>query len=197
MNHRILFFLSIIIIAVGVVGILNQRSPNSLVDTSTNTTPSLKNKVITIAEATKALKPYELLETSDYKISTLEIDSTTSDVRDLSSLSSSNLNGYLVLNNIAKGSAIIPSLVESPESKTFLMHSLRENELPYGYTVKPQEEYLLSSLNIGDKVSLFIRVTEVEKGKHSNVNFISDGGNSPDKIFDLDPPFPDSFCILS
>lgn len=180
MNHRVLYFLSITIIAIGVTGIFIQRyqasSPVDAVDANT-----LNNRVITIAEATRTLSAYDILDSGDYKLRTIEVDGGVKDVRDLSSFSSVSLNGYLVRNNIAEGSAIMPSLIESPTSKTFVMHSLRSDELPYGYVVKPHEDYLLSALRVGDKVSLYIRVTEIEKEKKSQVNYVPEGSASADK----------------
>lgn len=179
MNHRVLFFLSITVIAVGIAGIFFQHYQPPT-DSRPKTEQPSTVKVITIAEATRSLRPYELIEANDYRIKTLEVDNNEKDIRDLSSLSSLSLNGYLVRNNIAEGSAIVPALVEAPGSKDFIMHSLRENELSYGYAVTSREEYLLSSLKVGGKVSLFIRVIEVEKGKKSSVNYVPEGSNSPD-----------------
>jgi pilus assembly protein CpaB len=180
MNHRVLFFLAITAIAVGIVGIFVQRYQNPSGNQLQVEQPS-GVKVITIAEASRALRPYELIESGDYRIRTVEVDSAKKDIRDLSSLSSLNLNGYLVRNNIPEGSAIIPELIEAPGSKNFIMNSLRGNELSYGYIVKSREGYLLSSLKVGEKVSLFIRVIEVEKGKKSDVTYVPEGSNSPGK----------------
>jgi len=179
MSHRVLFFLSIIVIAVGVAGIFIQRDKHS--EPQVETLKKSGSRVVTIAEARRELHPYEILQAEDYKIRTLEVDNAKDDVRDLSPLSSLNLNGYLVHNNIAEGGAIIPGLIEAPTSHTFIMHSLRGNELPYSYAVKPGEEYLLSALKVGNKVSLFIRVTEIERGKKSDVSFVREGSGSSDK----------------
>lgn len=190
MNHRVLFFLSIIVIAVGVAGIFIQRYQHPTPQTQTQTVNVSGTKVITIAEASRALHPYTILQPEDYKIRTLEVDNTKDDVRDLSSLSSLDLNGYLVRNNIPAGSAIIPRLIEAPVSQTFIMHSLRGNELPYSYAVKPSEAYLLSSLKVGNHVSLFIRITEVERKNKDAVNYVPDSGGSSDnklKKFALSP----------
>ncbi|OON42166.1 hypothetical protein BTJ39_03175 [Izhakiella australiensis] len=176
MNQRVLFFLSITVIAVGIAGIFIQRYQHSEPQAEVMQTTGLK--VITIAEATRRLHPYELLQAEDYKIRTLEVDNTKEDIRDLSSLSSLNLNGYLVRNNIAEGTAIMPALIEAPTSKTFIMHSLRGNELPYSYLVKPKEAYLLSALKVGNQVSLFIRITEIERGKKNGVSFEPDSGGA-------------------
>jgi hypothetical protein len=182
MNHKTLYFLSFIIIGVGIAGIFMQGSQQASQVERAPVTTTENSRIITIAEATRSLKIYDILESSDYKISTIKSDSGLKDPRDLSSLSSLNLNGYLVRNNIAEGSAIIPSLVEAPTSSTFVMHSLQGDELPYGYIVKADEEYLLSALAVGDKVSLYIRLTEVEKEKKSQVGYVPEGSNNIDKV---------------
>ncbi|WP_249942082.1 hypothetical protein [Escherichia coli] len=54
MNHRMLFFLSVIVITVGLAGIFMQKSetiPSSIAPTKTPT------KTIVVAEATRELKP--------------------------------------------------------------------------------------------------------------------------------------------
>lgn len=177
MNNRVLFFLSITIIAVGIAGIFFQRfqSPS---DNPPVTPHATGARVITIAEASRELHPYEILQVDDYKIRTIEIDDTKEDVRDLSSFPSIDLKGYLVRDNIAQGAAIIPALIESPDSKTFILHSMRGNEFPYSYLVKPNEEYLLSSLKVGNKVSLFIRIVEVESERKSKASYVPEDGSS-------------------
>ncbi|EOK7354511.1 pilus assembly protein CpaB [Escherichia coli] len=178
MNHRMLFFLSVIVITVGLAGIFMQKSetiPSSIAPTKT---PA---KTIVVAEATRELKPGHILVPGDYKISTFQINKDEKDIRDISSLGTRNLNGYLMRNNISQFSSILPEAVESPSSETFLVHSLGPDELPYGYPVRPEDEYLLTSLSAGDKVSLYIRLTEVEKDKETKVGFVPEGSRQADK----------------
>lgn len=179
MNHRVLFFLSLTVIAVGIAGIVMQRQTPQ--DPPPESARKSGVKVITIAEASRKLHPFDILQVDDYKLRTIEVDVDKQDNRDLSSLSSLNLNGYLVHNNITEEAAILPELIEPPTSETFVMHSLQGNELPYSYAVKHSEEYLLSSLKVGSKVSIFIRIAEVDKKSKVSVGFVPEGSGSSDK----------------
>ncbi|MCG3100536.1 pilus assembly protein CpaB [Enterobacter sp. DRP3] len=180
MNHRMLFFLSVIVIAVGIIGIVTQKNavvPHQSSITQIKTT----KKAIVIAEATRELHPRDILRPEDFRIRTIEVDKNENDIRDLSSLGTKNLTGYLIRNNIPQDSSILPAFIEAPTSKTFVIHSLNADELPYGYPVSAEDGYLLSSLSTGDSVSMYIRLVEVEKDKESKVGLVSEGSNSSDK----------------
>ncbi|WP_279156196.1 SAF domain-containing protein [Obesumbacterium proteus] len=178
MNHRMLFFLSIIVIAVGITGIFVQKKTPEV--SEVKSAPQASHTIM-VAEAIRELKPYDILGRDDYKITSIEISKESKDRRDISSLDNGDLQGYLIRHNISKGSIILPEMVESPKSPTFSAHSLRSNETPYSYKIKPEDEYLLSSLSIGDEVSLYIRLVEVDKSKKNNIGLVTEGSNSPDK----------------
>lgn len=180
MNHRMLFFLSVIVIAVGIIGIVTQK--NTVVSHQPSITQEINlKKTIVVAEATHDLQPRDILRPEDYKVRTIEVDKSEQDVRDISSLGTKNLTGYLVHNNIPQDSSILPGFIEAPTSKTFVVHSLGPDELPYGYPVSAEDEYLLTSLSSGDSVSLYIRLLEVEKDKESKVGLVSEGNSSSEK----------------
>ncbi|MTH45572.1 pilus assembly protein CpaB [Escherichia alba] len=174
-----LFFLSIIVIAVGVIGIITQKNTATPHETSIKQTKAAK-KTIVIAEATHSLTPREILRAEDYKLRTIEIDDNQKDIRDISLLGTKNLTGYLVRNNISQDSSILPTFIEAPTSKTFVIHSLKADELPYGYQVGEDDAYLLSSLAVGDRVSLYIRLIEVEKDKKDKIGLVPEGSINPD-----------------
>ncbi|AJQ98909.1 Flp pilus assembly protein RcpC/CpaB [Enterobacteriaceae bacterium bta3-1] len=177
MNHRMLFFLSIVVIAVGIAGIFVQKkAPENEVKQNAVTAVN----TITVAKAVRELKPYDILKRDDYTLTSIEVAQEIKDRRDISSLDNGDLQGYLVRHNISNGSFILPHMVESPSSTTFAAHSLRSNETPYSYKVKPEDEYLLSSLSIGDEVSLYLRLIEVDKSKKNNVGLVTEGSNIPD-----------------
>ncbi|MFI8416084.1 pilus assembly protein CpaB [Serratia sp. NPDC078593] len=179
MNHRVLFVLSVTVIVIGLAGIIMQgRHSDDTDSVKTAVSSSVKTKSITIAEALRDLSPHDIIEVKDYRLRTIEIAQDRQDERDIRAMGSSDLNGFLVRNHIAKNSAIIAQSVESPTSKTFLLHSLKKNELPYGYLVRPQEEYLLSSLSIGDKVALYIRIAESNKNNGANDGGMTEGSGS-------------------
>ena len=177
MNHRVLFFLSVTVIVIGLAGIFIQGRHADDVGAPQTVSTGVKTKSITIAETLRDLKPHDIIEVKDYRLRTIEVAQDSQDERDIAAMGSSDLNGFLVRNHIAKHSAIVAKAVESPLSKTFLLHSLKKNELPYGYLVRPQEEYLLSSLSVGDKVALYIRIAEVDKSRDAKV-----GAATPDGV---------------
>lgn len=177
MNHRILFFLSIVVIAVGIAGIfLQKKTPEPK---APDKTVSIAQTIM-VAKVMRELKPYDILSRDDYKLISIEVSQESKDYRDISSLDNGDLQGYLIRNNIANGSFILPQMVESPNSPTFAIHSLRSNETPYSYKVKSEDEYLLSSLSIGDDVSLYLRLIEVDKSKKNSVGLVTEGSNNPD-----------------
>lgn len=180
MNHRMLFFLSVIVIAVGIIGIVTQKNAVVPHKSSIVQTENIKKSIV-IAEATHSLSPRDILRPEDYMVRTIEVSKDEKDIRDLSSLGTKNLTGYLIRNNIPQGSSILPDFIEAPTSKTYVLHSMGPDELPYGYPVSAEDEYLLSSLSTGDSVSLYIRLIEVEKDKESKVGLVSEGSNSSDK----------------
>ncbi|WP_240614119.1 pilus assembly protein CpaB [Mixta theicola] len=140
-----------------------------------------KKKVIVIAETLREIKTHDILSEKDYQIRAIEIDEEIQDIRNISPLGTNNLNGYLILHNLPKNSAILPDMVEAPNSETFILHSLKENEIPYDYRVRTQDESLLTSLSVGDKVSLYLRLVENEKGQLSSAAVASETGSALNK----------------
>ncbi|QHM73460.1 pilus assembly protein CpaB [Mixta intestinalis] len=181
MNHRMIFFLSIIVIGVGIAGIVLQKNQTPTKQSVASEQKVNKSKVIIVAEAKRDLKAHDILRPEDYQLKSVEINSTGHDIRDISSVSTNGLDGFLLLNNLSKDSAILPEMVESPNSKDFIYRSLRSDELTYAYTVLPQEDYLLSSLSRGQQVSIYIRLTEVERDKKNAVGLVSEGNSASSK----------------
>ncbi|EMF04242.1 hypothetical protein F518_18418 [Serratia marcescens VGH107] len=72
-------------------------------------------------------------------------------------------------------------MLEAPSSPDFAKHSLRADEMPYSLPVSNRDDYLLSSTFTGDQVSLYIRLTEVDKIKKNNVGLVPEGSVSTDK----------------
>ncbi len=99
MNHRMLFFLSIIVIAVGIAGIFVQKKTPEV--TEVKPVPQASHTIM-VAEAIRELKPYDILNRDDYKITSIEISKESKDRRDISSLDNGDLQGYLIRHNISK-----------------------------------------------------------------------------------------------
>lgn len=177
MNHRMLFFTSLIVIAVGITGIFLQKKESTL-PAAEQLNISGGKRSIFIAEATRDLEHHEILNESGYRLREIEIGKDAQDIREISLNNSGNLNGSLVRHNIAKGSAIVPEMIESPESKTFVKNSLKKSEFPYAVHLKTDDAHLLSSLKIGEKVSLFLRIEEDNTAKTINFRLGNEESNT-------------------
>lgn len=177
MNHRTLFFLSITAIAVGVTGIFLQQKGEAP-EPKQQVTVENVSRTILVAEAIHDLQAGEILSPQDYKIATLKASSTISDPRDISSIPGGNLRGYLVTETIKKGSGITLPMLLSPTHPDYAKRSLRVNEMPYAFPVSAPEDYLLSSTRAGDKLALYIRIKEIERGKTEMVGLASEGSSS-------------------
>lgn len=172
MNRRVTMFLSIALILVGVLGIFfhfssEKSEPVQAEKVSEPAAVAVQKKTIIIAEATRDLKPKDILQANDYRLRTIEVNESGSDVRDIQSLHVKNLTGFLNLNDVGSGNTILPTAVESPESKTFAVHSLRGNEIFWNYYFQAHEHYL-SFLTTGQKVSIYLRTAMVAKKSREN-----------------------------
>lgn len=146
MKFKIVFALSAMLIGIGLVGLARQQQPApTSPDIPVVTAPSSveKTEMPANALARKALRKGDILGADDY-IS-----------------GDKNLEGYLVLKSVAEGVPLLADVIESPESPTYLAHSLSGEMLPWGYEVNKKESYLLSSLRIGDNVSIALRYTDL------------------------------------
>lgn len=179
MNNRVIFFISIVVIGVGIAGIvLQERQPSNEIKKEKNV---VSEHTILIAQALRDLQPYDIISPTDYKVISVSAPKDVTDPRDITSVSDSSIRGYLVRNNISKDSYLSLSMLEAPSSADFAKHSLRSDEMPYSLPISNSDDYLLSSTYTGDKVSLYIRLTEVDKTKKNNVGLIPEGSASADK----------------
>lgn len=181
MNRRVIIFLSIGLIVVGVLGIfLNSSSekptkPQSVA--AVKVFKAVEKKNIVIAEALKELNPKDILQASDYSLKTVEIDKDSQDPRDIHALGVKNINGFLNLNHVVAGNAIITTGLESPDSKTFALHSLKGNEIFWDYYFRAHDNYL-ASLTAGQKVSLYLRSAMLDPQKEKSPQRVPMDGNS-------------------
>ncbi len=179
MNNRVIFFISIVVIGVGIAGIvLQERQPSNEIKKEKNV---VSEHTILIAQALRDLQPYDIISPTDYKVISVSAPKDVTDPRDITSVSDSSIRGYLVRNNISKDSYLSLSMLEAPSSADFAKHSLRSDEMPYSLPISNSDDYLLSSTYTGDKVSIYIRLTEVDKTKKNNVGLIPEGSASADK----------------
>jgi len=178
MNQRIIIFFSMVIIVVGVVGIsLSGKSPDKK-NPSPVVEQTHQKKKILVAEALRNIESETILRPADYQLKYIEIDNGSEDGRDLKNIKASDVRGFLSRARFTKDSFILPAKLESPDSKTFYLHSLGKDELPYGYLVNSQDSYLLTTISVGNKVSLYLRFIEVDKSKQNATRLVSEMGSS-------------------
>ncbi|QKJ88625.1 pilus assembly protein CpaB [Paramixta manurensis] len=178
MNHRVLFFLSIMAIGVGVAGIFLQQQKNSQIEHKEEVKHEDAPHSILVAKATRDLRSGDILAPQDYEVTSLKSSSTVTDPRDISSAPGGNIRGYLVTNNTQKGSELTLSMLLSPSHPDYARRSLGVNEMPYSFPITSTDNYLLSSTKAGDKLALYIRIREVEKGKTEMVGLADEGASS-------------------
>lgn len=178
MSHRVLFFLSILIIVVGIGGIIYQKKQPTIVPAPTIKEETVRFKTIIVAESLRDLHQYDILRSADYRMRTERVPTLVKNPCDLSSLSRQDITGAIMRSNILHDSCIPPETFLLPDDPDFAGASLRSDEMPYSFTIKYKNDYLLSSIHSGDKVSLYIRTVEVEKGKNTSTLLDSSGGDS-------------------
>ncbi len=179
MNYRVLFFISFLILGVGIVGLLNfnSESPQTNKNIQTTEKPQYKTVVITTAVATKELKKGTLLQKEDYKLSNLSLNVLVTkrdeasqqelseskekafDITPLLNQTGNSLSGFLVQENIASGSLINPHFILSPQDKAYVQANIDPTtEIAYVFPIKASESYLLTTLKSGSYISMYANV---------------------------------------
>lgn len=175
MSRRALFFLSIIIIMIGVCGIYLQGKKSPPVVASAPAEKAIeKYHTITIAEAVRDLHQYELLRPDDFKMRVIQASVDSNNPCDISSRFHGDIRGAVMKNNVAQGSCLPSASFLLPGDEKFPGALLRADEMPYAFPITPANDYLLSVLNGGDTISLYIRVVEIDKANKSNVSLGGD-----------------------
>lgn len=175
MNNRLLLFLAILIILIGVAGLFFQQTsgpPPEVVKADA----SVDMKVILVANAEQDLDTYDIIQDKSYKIRAIEVAVDLNDPRDITDLGK-NLNGFLVKKTIKKGGYILPGAIESPGSDDYIKHSLREDEFPYVYPIGRQEEYLLSLLSPGKKTAIYLKFSSEDSDELPSARVEGSGNN--------------------
>jgi len=160
-----LFFISLIVIVVGVAGILIQYKPAA--DPAAATADPVPvsvsepvKRVTFLAQATRELRPYDLLSLSDYKIKEIEVYEDAQNEHGFPSEVIADLTGYLIRKDIAEGSIISPEMTVSPGSPEFVQHSLRDGETLYAVKVNVQDKFMLKTLKVGQRITLTLRAKD-------------------------------------
>ncbi|MGB9096033.1 hypothetical protein [Erwinia sp.] len=176
MNNRTLFYLSLIVIFIGLAGIfLQNRSRDIPLQNQRIPELSAVRKTIFVAKSTRELHAHEILSPADYKITEVEVEEESQTITETPELPPTSLKGYLILHSVAEGSTLLPEMLESPLSATFVKNSLKKNELPYSIKLKSDDAWLLNFLSVGDDVVLYLRIAE---HKNTRLTRSSEGHDS-------------------
>ncbi len=165
MNHKLLFWISLLVIAVGVTGlILNKNTPPDNNEKSVLGLGVPEEKNILVAVTTRPVALGRLLSQDDFQVKTITVPADSDLVNyDVSAFKS--LTGHLLTANMEGNSYISPQLIETPDSPTFLRNSLQAGEIAWKFEVDQANAWLLDSIQVGDQVALYLRTLETNKNK--------------------------------
>lgn len=187
MNYRALFFLSIIILIVGVGGLFllpssdepsSETSPTTQIETPAKPEEKVPEIVIITAVANRELPKGILLQAEDYTLSEIKVEQTsplaTSDLTPfMAEAKTTSLQGFLTNENISAGSLLSNNNLISPEDSRFLISSLNsKQEVAYRIYIGNTEEYILDTLRQGDSVSVFNQQQDLDNKKTDKKNLI-------------------------
>lgn len=164
MNYRVLFFISFLILAMGLSGLffmLPEESPNTPQQQTASEKNAPKSQIsILIAQTTRQIPQGTLLQAEDYALSELTVDSDDAranfDLKAwLANNENSSLQGYLAKQTLQAGSFLSPDLLLSPQHPDYLLSSLDPmQEVAYRIYIKAENGYIFDTLRAGSHVSV-------------------------------------------
>ncbi|EKN3563556.1 tight adherance operon protein [Yersinia enterocolitica] len=166
MNRKFILLLSLLIVAVGIVGILiNTDNDNDKKNTQDSTELNREQDTnIALAISTHDLPSGTILRRQDYAIKKLSVKES-SELVESNISNSTDINSYLLKENVLSGSYLTKNMLISPDSDEFNHLILKKGNVIYKFNLKKQDEYLLDSLNIGDWLTFQLRTLETDKRK--------------------------------
>ena len=163
MNYRILFFISILILAIGVGGLFvmpnqQQSAPQPVAVTET-TVPVAEKKTIKVAVAKQSLPAGTILKEGDYQVSEMQVEPDSVLVKDDVSAAlaqnSESLNGLLMAEPVLDGRFLPPQGLIAPSDERFLFYTVGKGEVIYRVYIRNEHQFSLDTLKSGDVVGLF------------------------------------------
>ncbi|MGR3808769.1 pilus assembly protein CpaB [Pasteurella testudinis DSM 23072] len=190
MNYRILFVISLIIIAVGFGGLFfigDQQAAavpqNGESAVQTDSEQPKEEKTIMVAVASKALTAGQILTKGDYYLTEMKVDVADSDrlltlKSDLLSLlenqSTLSLEGFLLTQNVVAEQRLNSDMLIAPQDSRFLLESLEQGQLAYRIYIRLEHQFLLDSLSAGESVSLYARHKNYQLSRENKDNLRMD-----------------------
>lgn len=181
MNHRMMFFISLTVIAVGVIGIFVfvGGEPAKTDGTAVVSTQDSPKRRVVLAMAKTDLSSGHIIKPEDYQLSEITVEDGSDLIGlDISALKTGSLRGYLLKSSIKAESYIVADMLESPDSPGYVLNSLGADEMTYSFPVRASNSYLLDSLSPGDEVALYLRMLEVSKDKRMKSEVGLESSNS-------------------
>lgn len=175
MNYRMLFFISILIIGIGVGGLFMMEKQSAEVDVIPQTTdiqsapPATENN-IKVAVANRALKAGDILRRQDYnlvEVKSLPNNKAADLMQFFSEGQTPSLDGFLLKQDIAAGEQINGDMLISPNDEQFFIESVDKNEVAFRVYVKVENQFLLDTLKAGDIVSLYAQQPDYQASREN------------------------------
>ncbi|CRY57186.1 putative tight adherance operon protein [Yersinia intermedia] len=164
MNRKFILLFSLLIVAVGVAGILNNNKDDTNNLTNFGEQKKEQNVDILLAQAIRPLPSGKILTSEDYELTKIMVSKSSELINsDVSNIKM--INSHLLKSNITAGSYITNDMLVSPDSREFSQLTLKNNELIYRFNITQEEAYLLDALSIGDMIVLQLRTRETDKRK--------------------------------
>lgn len=169
MNYRILFVISLIIIAVGFGGLflIGDQQPVTQQHESAvqPVVEAKKEKTITVAIATTALQAGQILRKSDYSLLEMKVAVEDESLQQLKTNILSlfkaeqplSLEGFLLTESIEAGSRLNTDILISPNDSRFFFESLDNGQVAYRVYISSGHQFLLESLRAGNTATLYLQ----------------------------------------
>lgn len=161
MNRKFILLLSLLIVAVGILINTDNDQKNTQDSTELNREQDTN---IALAISTHDLPSGTILTENDYAIKKLLLKESNELVKSNIS-SSADINRHLLKENVLAGSYLTKDMLATPDSDEFNHLVLKKGNVIYKFNLKKKDEYLLDSLNTGDRLSFQLITLETDKRK--------------------------------
>lgn len=162
MNYRVLFLISLLVLAVGLGGLFMMPSQTNNVESTqpaTSQTVVVEKKTIKMAMANQDMPAGAILKQGDYQINELQVEEESpliaDDVTDLLAQNSESLNGFLISDKASNGRFLAKATLISPTDERFLFYTVGKDEVVYRVYIRLEHQFALDTLKSGDIVGIF------------------------------------------
>lgn len=202
MNYRLLFIISFLVLSIGVVGLVFVDGDDEPATDSSAQQVVYKDVVVMTATAERDVKQGRILQADDYRIlsRTFRVREDEANVQHIPEMAfdisdilhadeerKGSLLGFLSKENVSTGSYFHPNMLISPKDKNYIASTLDLNtQVAYVIPVDEKNEFLLTTLEAGMNVSLFVQSGN-HQGDQSDYGEKNDTKNGLIKVVDFVP----------